>query len=127
MLYDTISQHVTDHLREETRTKLGVPFLAPNPIPQAVPTSSQTSPSKKGKSVAGGRGGAEVGGSGLGGGVGGVGGVGGSMIEVDKTTLVADGERFLKVVKEIWDDHVACMGKLRDVFKYLVSSTSQSR
>ncbi|EGG11016.1 uncharacterized protein MELLADRAFT_42064 [Melampsora larici-populina 98AG31] len=28
-------------------------------------------------------------------------------------------ERFLKSVREVWDDHVACMKKLRDVLKYM--------
>jgi hypothetical protein len=26
----------------------------------------------------------------------------------------------LKAVREVWDDHVACMKKLRDVLKYMV-------
>lgn len=30
------------------------------------------------------------------------------------------GERFLKAVRDTWDDHCACMGKLRDVLKYVV-------
>lgn len=31
-----------------------------------------------------------------------------------------EGERFLKAVKGVWDDHISCMGKIRDVLKYMV-------
>lgn len=30
------------------------------------------------------------------------------------------GERFLGALTSVWDDHCACMGKLRDVLKYVV-------
>lgn len=30
------------------------------------------------------------------------------------------GERFLHAVAYVWDDHCSCMGKLRDVLKYVV-------
>jgi cullin 3 len=31
------------------------------------------------------------------------------------------GERFLKAIRDTWDDHCACMSKVRDVLKYVVS------
>ena len=34
------------------------------------------------------------------------------------------GERFLSAVTSVWDDHCSCMGKLRDVLKYVVRCTS---
>lgn len=32
----------------------------------------------------------------------------------------AAGQLFLENVRDVWDDHVACMSKLRDVLKYMV-------
>lgn len=40
----------------------------------------------------------------------------------DRLALVQAGDQFLKAVKGVWDDHVSCMRKLRDVLKYMVSS-----
>lgn len=39
----------------------------------------------------------------------------------DAVAKTQAGERFLKAVRDTWDDHCACMGKLRDVLKYVVS------
>lgn len=33
-------------------------------------------------------------------------------------------EHFLSAVTGVWDDHCACMGKLRDVLKYVVRTLS---
>lgn len=38
----------------------------------------------------------------------------------DRLTVIQAQERFLKAVRDVWDDHVACMKKLRDVLKYMV-------
>ena len=46
----------------------------------------------------------------------------------DRTDAVAKtqaGERFLKAIRDTWDDHCACMSTLRDVFKYVVSEVSR--
>jgi cullin 3 len=39
----------------------------------------------------------------------------------DAVAKVQAGERFLKAVRDTWDDHCACMGLVRDVLKYVVS------
>lgn len=42
----------------------------------------------------------------------------------DRADMVARsqaGERLLKAVSEVWQDHCACMSKLREVLKYVVS------
>lgn len=42
----------------------------------------------------------------------------------DKTDSVAvaqAGERFLRALRDVWDDHEACVRKLKDVLKYVVS------
>lgn len=38
----------------------------------------------------------------------------------DSAAQAQAGERFLAAVKGVWDDHVACLSKLRDVLKYMV-------
>lgn len=45
-----------------------------------------------------------------------------SAAGADTTSQGQAGERFLAAVKSIWDDHVACLSKLRDVLKYMVRS-----
>ncbi|KAA1130584.1 Cullin-3, variant 2 [Puccinia graminis f. sp. tritici] len=37
----------------------------------------------------------------------------------ERLSVIQSQERFLKSVREVWDDHVACMKKLRDVLKYM--------
>ncbi|POV94874.1 hypothetical protein PSTT_16594, partial [Puccinia striiformis] len=37
----------------------------------------------------------------------------------ERLSVIQSQERFLKAVREVWDDHVACMKKLRDVLKYM--------
>lgn len=45
----------------------------------------------------------------------------------DAVARTQAGERFLKAVRDTWDDHCACMGKLRDVLKYVVSKVKRQR
>lgn len=45
----------------------------------------------------------------------------------DRLTVIQSQERLLKSVREVWDDHVACMKKLRDVLKYMVGPVSYPR
>lgn len=35
-----------------------------------------------------------------------------------------EGDRFLKAVKSVWEDHTGSMRKLRDVLKYMVSRSA---
>lgn len=37
----------------------------------------------------------------------------------ERLSVIQSQERFLKAVRDVWDDHVACMKKLRDVLKYM--------
>ncbi|MBW0469608.1 hypothetical protein O181_009323 [Austropuccinia psidii MF-1] len=37
----------------------------------------------------------------------------------ERLSVIQSQERFLKAVREVWDDHVTCMKKLRDVLKYM--------
>lgn len=37
----------------------------------------------------------------------------------DAASRSQSAERLLKAMKQVWDDHCACMGKLRDVLKYV--------
>ncbi|KAH8914044.1 hypothetical protein BT69DRAFT_1254275 [Atractiella rhizophila] len=53
--------------------------------------------------------------------VGGTRTAGGSAERGEEWGKTKAGERFLKVVREVWDDHLATMKKLRDVLKYMVS------
>lgn len=39
----------------------------------------------------------------------------------DAVQKIQEGENHLKVVREVWDDHVGSMSKLRDLLKYMVS------
>lgn len=38
-------------------------------------------------------------------------------------THAAAGQLFLDELRAMWDDHLACMSKIRDVLKYMVSQT----
>lgn len=44
---------------------------------------------------------------------------GGNSVTANIASAAA-GQLFLNNLKEIWDDHKICMGKLRDVLKYMV-------
>lgn len=47
-------------------------------------------------------------------------GIGGQQAAASNMAAAEAGQLFLDRVKEVWDDHSACMGKLKDVFKYMV-------
>ena len=47
----------------------------------------------------------------------------GSTSGGDNIQKAQNGERFLKAVREAWDDHIGSMSKLRDLLKYMVSLT----
>lgn len=40
---------------------------------------------------------------------------------MDKQATAQEGEKFLGSIKGVWDDHIACMSKLKDLLKYMVS------
>lgn len=40
----------------------------------------------------------------------------------DNIVAASDGQLFLTQLREVWNDHIACMSKLRDVLKYMVRS-----
>lgn len=45
----------------------------------------------------------------------------GSASASGNVAAAAAGQLFLDRVRDLWDDHIACMGKLRDILKYMVS------
>jgi cullin 3 len=40
---------------------------------------------------------------------------------VQSIEMVLEGERFLKALKALWEDHVSSMSKLRQILRYMVS------
>lgn len=42
---------------------------------------------------------------------------------MDQQASVQQGETFLAALKSVWDDHTACMSKLKDLLKYMVGQT----
>jgi cullin 3 len=53
------------------------------------------------------------------GGTGGAGKLGGGAEAIERAT---EGDRFLKAVKGVWEDHTSSMRKLNDILKYMVCS-----
>ena len=47
-------------------------------------------------------------------------GSGGAQSGSENVTAAAAGQLFLDRLRDVWDDHMACMSKLRDVLKYMV-------
>ncbi|PWN43253.1 Cullin-domain-containing protein [Ceraceosorus guamensis] len=47
------------------------------------------------------------------------GGAGTKGDKTDAAALAQAGERFLRAVRDVWDDHEACIRKLKDVLKYV--------
>ena len=45
-------------------------------------------------------------------------------VEQGRIAQSMEGESFLNALKGTWEDHKVCMGKLRDVLKYMVSMWS---
>lgn len=39
---------------------------------------------------------------------------------IDHVLQAQEGERLLKAVRAVWDDHISSMSKLRDLLKYMV-------
>lgn len=50
----------------------------------------------------------------------------GSGPNVQSIESVLEGERFLKALKAVWDDHVSSMDKLSKILKYMVSHINVS-
>ena len=42
----------------------------------------------------------------------------------DKLQKTSEGERLLKAIRDVWDDHIGSMSKLRDLLKYMVGGLS---
>ncbi|GJN87607.1 hypothetical protein Rhopal_000562-T1 [Rhodotorula paludigena] len=47
------------------------------------------------------------------------GAAGTSAVATENVATAAAGQLFLDKLRDVWDDHIACMSKLRDVLKYL--------
>lgn len=48
-----------------------------------------------------------------------------SAVASENIAAAAAGQLFLDRIRDVWDDHIVCMGKLRDVLKYLVRQRSR--
>jgi len=46
--------------------------------------------------------------------------------QLSPVTSAQEGERFLAAIKDVWDDHTACMSRLKDLLKYSVSIYSNN-
>lgn len=105
LLYNAVAELIANHLESETKSKI---------VP-AFPHSSSVTSSSAAAAIAG---------SSTGGGPSGSGGVAGTNEDVSRA---AEGQLFLDRLRDVWEDHTACMSKLKDVLKYLVSATLESR
>jgi cullin 3 len=41
-------------------------------------------------------------------------------VNAQSVEMVLEGERFLKALKSVWEDHISSMSKLRQILKYMV-------
>jgi len=98
LLYNAVAELIANHLEAETKTKI---------VPTFPHSSSVSSAS------------AAIAGSSTSGGASGSGGVAGANEDVSRA---AEGQLFLDRLRDVWEDHTACMSKLKDVLKYLVRS-----
>ena len=103
MLYSGVSQLVVTHLQHEARNRIEPAFP-----PSSLLSSSSAFASTAGSNSAGTnldttipRARPELG--------------------QDRIAQSFEGETFLNAIKGTWEDHKVCMGKLRDVLKYMVS------
>ncbi|GAA5958697.1 hypothetical protein JCM3765_006007 [Sporobolomyces pararoseus] len=95
LLYNAVAELIANHLESEAKSKIVPTF----PHSSAVTSSS-----------------AAIAGSSTGGGASGIGGVAGTNEDVSRA---AEGQLFLDRLRDVWEDHTACMSKLKDVLKYL--------
>lgn len=49
-----------------------------------------------------------------------------SVRGIDHVQQAQEGERLLKAVRAVWDDHISSMSKLRDLLKYMASAFQPS-
>lgn len=45
---------------------------------------------------------------------------------IDHVQQAQEGERLLKAIRAVWDDHISSMSKLKDLLKYMVSTSQPS-
>lgn len=104
-LYQGISKLVADHLEQQARTRIQPAFPSSSSVASgaAAATASGSSsapgitdPSTPAASAA----------------------VSGDAMDLQASAQ--EGEKFLAALKAVWDDHTACMSKLKDLLKYMV-------
>lgn len=108
-LYSGVKKLISDHLASQTETLI-VPTFPRAPL---VPTMPESIGSNTGLDAA----------------VGLVGSGASTSASAQSMSAVGrgqEGERFLKALKDVWDDHLNCMSKLSDVLRYMVRSLSAS-
>ncbi|GAA6005797.1 hypothetical protein JCM11491_004014 [Sporobolomyces phaffii] len=91
LLYNAVAELISNHLESETKSKI---------VPAFPRSSSVTS------SAAAATGSSSGGGSTLSG-------------TNEDVSRAAEGQLFLDKMRDVWEDHTACMSKLKDVLKYL--------
>lgn len=64
---------------------------------------------------------------GVNGGDGAVGNAERAATESEAVEMALEGERFLRTIKQVWEDHVAIMKKMQLVLKYMVCLLRSSR
>ncbi|GAA5916504.1 cullin family protein [Sporobolomyces salmoneus] len=93
LLYNAVAELIASHLESETKTKIVPTF----------PHAASASIGISGSSTVGGASGSSGGGVGAN----------------EDVSRAAEGQLFLDRLRDVWDDHTACMSKLKDVLKYL--------
>ncbi|GAA5935658.1 cullin family protein [Sporobolomyces koalae] len=94
LLYNAVAELIAQHLESETRSKIVPAF----PHSSAVASSSVAAAAAGAASTSA------------------ASAIGGSNEDVSRA---AEGQLFLDRIRDVWDDHTACMSKLKDVLKYL--------
>lgn len=96
-LYEGISNLISEHLQREARNRIQPAFPSASPVPGTAPAAAPDSE----PSIAA---------------------VGPSTVSagMDQQATAQQGEAFLAALKSVWDDHTACMSKLKDLLKYMV-------
>lgn len=112
-LYQGISKLVADHLDQQTRTRIQPAFPSSSLVASGAATasgsSSMAAPSARGATDLNGP---------------------AASVSSDAMELQAsaqEGEKFLAALKAVWDDHTACMSKLKDLLKYMVSPSLKTQ
>ncbi|GAA6063234.1 hypothetical protein JCM10212_005841 [Sporobolomyces blumeae] len=93
LLYNAVAELISSHLEAETRRKIVPTFPHSSSVASS---SSAIGGAATGSSAAGSNGGGN-----------------------EDVARATEGQLFLDRIREVWEDHTACMSKVKDVLKYL--------